>query len=103
MKAAAKTRTSQPARRTPSAKPVAVKGHASAFREIVGLIQSARRRAFQAVNTELLGLSWQRSPKSLNTVETISFMSPLVTQKSHRWRDNFNSLTTGETITQTTS
>ena len=59
MKAAAKTRTPKPARRTPSAKPVAVKGHTPAFREIVGLIQSARRRAFQAVNTELIGLYWR--------------------------------------------
>ncbi|MEI9864272.1 MAG: PDDEXK nuclease domain-containing protein [Limisphaerales bacterium] len=58
MKAAAKTRTSKPARRKSSAKAGAVKGHAPAFREIVGLIQSARRRAFQAVNTELIGLYW---------------------------------------------
>ena len=59
MKAAAKTRTSKPARRKLSAKVVAVKGYAPAFREIVGLIQSARRRAFQAVNTELIGLHWR--------------------------------------------
>jgi hypothetical protein len=37
MKAAAKTRTSKPARRMPSARAVAVKGHAPAFREIVGI------------------------------------------------------------------
>ncbi len=37
----------------------AAKGHAPAFREIVGLIQSARRRAFQAVNTELIELYWR--------------------------------------------
>ena len=59
MKAAAKTRTSKPARRTPSARTGAGKGHAPAFREIVELIQSARRRAFQAVNTELIGLYWR--------------------------------------------
>ena len=59
MKAAAKTRTSKPVRRKPPAKAGAVKGHAPAFREIVGLIQSARRRAFQAVNTELIGLYWR--------------------------------------------
>jgi predicted nuclease of restriction endonuclease-like (RecB) superfamily len=59
MKAAAKTRTTMPARRRPSARAEAVKGHAPAFREIVGLIQSARRRAFQAVNTELIGLYWR--------------------------------------------
>jgi hypothetical protein len=76
MKAAAKTRTSQPARRQPSAQAGAVKGHASAFREIAGL----------------------RSPKSRSTAATISFVSPPVTQMSHRWRDYFNPLTTGETI-----
>ncbi len=59
MKVAAKTRTSKPARRKPLAKAVAVKGHALAFREIVGLIQSARTRAFLAVNTELIGLYWR--------------------------------------------
>ena len=103
MKAAAKTRTLKPARRKPAARAVSVKGHAPAFREIIGLIQSARRRAFQAVNTELIGLYWHHSPKSLNTVETISFVLPPVTQMSHHWRDIFNSLTTGETITKTTS
>jgi hypothetical protein len=36
MKAAAKTRTSKPARRQPSARAEVVKGHAPAFREIVG-------------------------------------------------------------------
>jgi predicted nuclease of restriction endonuclease-like (RecB) superfamily len=51
MKAVAKTRKLKPVTRKPAAK-----GHAPAFREIVGLIQSARQRAFQAVNTELIGL-----------------------------------------------
>jgi predicted nuclease of restriction endonuclease-like (RecB) superfamily len=59
MKPAAKTRTLKPARRKPAARAVAVKGHAPAFREIIGLIQSARQRAFQAVNTELIGLYWR--------------------------------------------
>ena len=59
MKAVAKTKTSKPAKRKPAARAVAVKGHAPAFREIVGLIQSARQRAFQAVNTELIGLYWR--------------------------------------------
>ena len=58
MKAAAKTKTPKPAKRKP-ARAVAVKGHAPAFREIIGLIQSARQRAFQAVNTELIGLYWR--------------------------------------------
>ena len=45
MKPAAKTRTLKPARCKPSARAVAVKGHTPAFRENIGLIQSARQRA----------------------------------------------------------
>ncbi len=30
-----------------------------AFREVLGLIERARQRAFQAVNTELIDLYWQ--------------------------------------------
>jgi predicted nuclease of restriction endonuclease-like (RecB) superfamily len=59
MKAAAKTRTRKPVQRKPAVGAVAVKGHAPAFREIIGLIQSARQRAYQAVNTELIGLYWR--------------------------------------------
>lgn len=59
MKPAAKTRTLKPARRKPAVGAVAIKGHAPAFREIIGLIQSARQRAYQAVNTELIGLYWR--------------------------------------------
>jgi hypothetical protein len=44
----------KPALRKKISKPAAAKGHEPAFREIIGLIQSARRRAFQAVNTELI-------------------------------------------------
>lgn len=33
-------------------------GHEPAFREIIGLIAAARRRAFKAVNTELIELYW---------------------------------------------
>src|SRR5580692_6226911 len=33
--------------------------HESAFREVLALIERARERAFQAVNTELIGLYWQ--------------------------------------------
>jgi hypothetical protein len=44
MKPTAKTRTPKPARRKPAVGTVAVKGHAPAFREIIGLIQSARQR-----------------------------------------------------------
>jgi predicted nuclease of restriction endonuclease-like (RecB) superfamily len=34
-------------------------GHEPAFREIIGLIAAARRRAFQAVNIELIDLYWR--------------------------------------------
>lgn len=37
----------------------AVARHEPAFREIIGLIAAARRRAFQAVNTELIELYWR--------------------------------------------
>ncbi len=32
---------------------------AAKFDEVLGLIEAARRRAYQAVNTELVGLYWQ--------------------------------------------
>ena len=47
----------KPAQRKPA--PRAVAGHKPAFREIIGLIAAARRRAFQAVNTELIELYWR--------------------------------------------
>lgn len=59
MKSVAKTRPSRPVRRQPPVKAVARRGQTPAFREIVGLIQSARQRAYQAVNTELVGLYWR--------------------------------------------
>ena len=84
MKPAAKIRTPKPARRKPAVGAVAVKGHAPAFREIIGLIQSARQRAFLAVNTELIKLYWRHikpsSPKSRTTGATISIVSPVATQ-----------------------
>ena len=43
--------------------PLRVQGGAApveaAFAEVVGLIEQARQRAYQAVNTELVGLYWQ--------------------------------------------
>lgn len=59
MKSARKPGTVKIAKRKLSAKPGAAKGHEPAFREIIGLIQSARQRAFQAVNTELIELYWR--------------------------------------------
>lgn len=47
----------KPVQRKRAIRPVA--GHEPAFREIIGLIAAARRRAFQAVNTELIELYWQ--------------------------------------------
>lgn len=59
MKSARKPGTVKIAKRKLAAKPVAPKGHEPAFREIIGLIQSARQRAFQAINTELIELYWR--------------------------------------------
>lgn len=39
--------------------PAAVGAEESSFREIVGLIQSARARTIQSVNTELIELYWR--------------------------------------------
>ena len=43
----------------PAAGTQVLRGEAAAFREVVGLIQSARERALQAVNTELVDLYWR--------------------------------------------
>ena len=48
----------KPTKRKSTSKAVAVR-HEPAFREIIGLIAAARRRAFQAVNTELIDLYWR--------------------------------------------
>jgi hypothetical protein len=61
MKAAAKTKTSKPVQRATAP----AKGKTVAFAEIVGLIQSARTRAFQTVNTELISL-YRRIGKYIN-------------------------------------
>ena len=46
--------------RKANAKPGAVVAAVEAsFAEVVGLIEQARLRAYQAVNTELVGLYWQ--------------------------------------------
>jgi len=54
------------AQRKPIARAVA--GHEPAFREIIGLIVAARRRAFQAVNTELIGLYWRVGSQKISPV-----------------------------------
>lgn len=57
------------AKRKPTTRAAA--GHEPAFRKIIGLITSARRRAFQAVNTELIDLYWRI---------TLTFVAPVVRQ-----------------------
>src|SRR3970040_1677238 len=56
----------KPARKSASAKAAKLEGvparpmaHEPPFREVVPLIQRARQRAFQAVNTELIDLYWR--------------------------------------------
>jgi predicted nuclease of restriction endonuclease-like (RecB) superfamily len=56
----------KPSRKTKPAKtgalvvvPRRAPAHESSFREVVSLIQRARQRAFQAVNTELIDLYWR--------------------------------------------
>jgi len=53
-----------PSRRNPPAAPSAltpagVESVETSFAEVVGLIEQARQRAYQAVNTELVGLYWE--------------------------------------------
>jgi predicted nuclease of restriction endonuclease-like (RecB) superfamily len=47
------------ARKTPAKLAAAVAAVETSFAEVVGLIEQARQRAYQAVNTELVSLYWQ--------------------------------------------
>src|ERR1035438_5088620 len=47
--------------------------HESSFREVVSLIQRARRRAFQAVNTELIDLYWRVGEYISRKLETAAW------------------------------
>ena len=47
------------ARKTVSKPGTVVAAVEASFAEVVGLIEQARMRAYQAVNTELVGLYWQ--------------------------------------------
>lgn len=61
-RAAAQGLTKAPTRKAAAAAPVQAVAPApleAEFGEIVGLIQQARQRAYQAVNTELVGLYWR--------------------------------------------
>ena len=73
MKAVAKRKAAKVAKRKPAKKVVAVRGHAPAFREIIGLIQTARQRAFQAVNTELIELYWRVGEYISRKLETAAW------------------------------
>ena len=62
----------KPAKRKSSSKAI-VAGHEPAFREIIGLIEAARRRAFQAVNTELIDLYWRVGEYISRKLETAAW------------------------------
>ncbi len=47
------------ARKTAPKPGAVVVGMEAAFAEVVGLIEQARLRTYQALNTELVGLHWQ--------------------------------------------
>ncbi|MEY2880671.1 MAG: hypothetical protein RLZZ15_3051 [Verrucomicrobiota bacterium] len=47
--------------------------HAAAFREVAALIEGARQRAFQAVNTELIGLYWRIGEFIARKLETAAW------------------------------
>ncbi|MFO1515262.1 MAG: hypothetical protein U1F83_20570 [Verrucomicrobiota bacterium] len=69
-------------KRNPTSRTVA--GHEPAFREIIGLIAAGRRRAFQAVNTELIELYWRvglvRVSPAVKQTGVRSKVAPLVRQ-----------------------
>lgn len=62
----------KPAKHRQPAKAVAVR-HEPAFREIIGLIEAARRRAYQAVNTELIDLYWRVGEYISRKLETAAW------------------------------
>jgi hypothetical protein len=48
-------------------------GRESTFREVVGMIQDARKRALQAVNTELVDLYWHLGAFISGKIETAAW------------------------------
>jgi len=62
------------------ATPAAVAAPEATFREVVGLIQSARTRALQAVNTELIDLYWQVGQYISRKLETAAWGEGVVDQ-----------------------
>ena len=83
MKALPKGKASKAVIHKPKAKTMAVKGSAPAFREIIGLIQSARQRAFQTVNTELVSLYWRVGEYISRKLETTAWGEGVVEELAH--------------------
>jgi len=50
-----------------------IAGQEPAFRKIIDLIAAARRRAFQAVNTELIDLYWRVGQSISHKLKTASW------------------------------
>jgi predicted nuclease of restriction endonuclease-like (RecB) superfamily len=57
--------------------------HESSFREVVSLIQRARQRAFQAVNTELIDLYWRVGQYISRKLETAEWGDGVVDELAH--------------------
>jgi hypothetical protein len=86
-KAAARTKTLSVAERTiPAGKTrttgatISAAPHEPAFREVLAFIERARQRAFQAVNTELIGLYWQVGEYISRKLETAAWGEGVVDQ-----------------------
>ncbi len=75
-----KTRKVAPKTKLIPAKQTAALPLEAAFAEVVGLIREARTRAYQAVNTELVGLYWQVGKYIGEKLETAEWGEGVVDQ-----------------------
>ncbi len=75
-----KTRKVAPKTKLPLAKQAAVSPLEAAFAEVVSLIEQARKRAYQAVNTELVNLYWQVGKYISKKLETAEWGDGVVDQ-----------------------
>jgi predicted nuclease of restriction endonuclease-like (RecB) superfamily len=75
-----KTRKVAPKAKLTLAKQAAALPLEAAFAEVVGLIREARTRAYQAVNTELVGLYWQVGKYISEKLETAEWGEGVVDQ-----------------------
>jgi predicted nuclease of restriction endonuclease-like (RecB) superfamily len=80
----------KPSRKTKPAKigalvvvPRRAPAHESSFREVVSLIERARQRAFQAVNTELIDLYWRVGEFISRKLETAEWGDGVVDELAH--------------------